>query len=71
MKLSIRSAIIAGATKGGAILIRKLNEDGKLQERANDIIDLSADKAKSVAKIGVSKAISLTEEKAGKKSLNK
>jgi hypothetical protein len=62
-KIIFKSALIAGATKAGVMLLKKFNKDGTLEQKANDAIDSQAEKAKSLAKLGVRKAISVAEDK--------
>ena len=62
-KIALKSAVLFGISKAGILLLKKFNEDGKLEEKAYDVIDIQAEKAKSLAKSGISKTISAVDYK--------
>lgn len=64
-KIALKSAFLFAVSKAGILLLKKFNEDGKLEEKAYDVIDIQAEKVKSLAKSGVSKTIAATENKSG------
>jgi hypothetical protein len=57
----IKSAVVAVAGKIGLMVLKKVNKDGHLEEKANDMIDEKAEKAKEVAKAGVAKTLHVSE----------
>ncbi len=65
-KFIVFSAIVAGVTKAGTMLVQKLNEDGDFESKACTLIDSQTEKANKLAKAGVSKAISMTQDQTNK-----
>ena len=56
-----RGAIVAILSRIGLMVLRKVNNNDQLEEKANHIIDTNAEKAKKIAKVGVSKTLHLSK----------
>lgn len=56
-KIALKAAVFTAAAKMGAVLIKKMNEDGDLEAKINDTIDANAEKLKALAKSGIEKSL--------------